>query len=158
MAETIERELDWEDEITRESDFVLLPEGDYNFKVTGFERARHEGSAKLPPCNKAIITLELESTEGKVYLKHNLFLHTKCEGLISAFFIGIGLKKHGEPLHMNWNNVIGATGRCKVTVREWTNNNGEKMQSNEIKKFYEPKTAPQKTAEGSGGVFTPGKF
>ena len=137
MAEFIEKELDWDDEISHESDFVLLPEGDYNFKVTGFERARHEGSAKLPPCNKAIITLEINSTSGKAYIKHNLFLHTKCEGLISAFFIGIGQKKHGEPLRMNWSKVIGATGRCKIGIREWTNNAGEKMQSNEVKKFYE---------------------
>ena len=49
MAEYMERELDWDDEIERESDFVLLPEGDYDFTVTGFERARHEGSEKLPP-------------------------------------------------------------------------------------------------------------
>ena len=164
MSEIIEKELDWDAEISRESDFVLLPEGDYDFKVTGFERARHEGSAKLPPCNKAVITLEIESAEGKVYIKHNLFLHTKCEGLISAFFIGIGQKKHGEPLKMNWNNVIGATGRCRITVREWINNNGEKMQSNEVKKFYEPKTSVSQTATNStvansaGGVFTPGKF
>ena len=159
MAEYIERELDWEDEISRESDFILLPEGDYNFRVTGYERARHEGSEKLPPCKKAIVTLEIDSPEGKVYIKHNLFLHTKCEGLLSAFFIGIGQKKHGEPLKMDFNNSIGATGRCKIGIRSWTNkNNGEPMQSNEVKKFYEPKAAPQPPAGGAGGVFTPGKF
>ena len=35
------RELDWNDEIEQESSFVLLPEGNYRFKVEKFDRARH---------------------------------------------------------------------------------------------------------------------
>lgn len=43
-------EYGWEDEIVNEGgDFVLLPEGDYDFTVAKYERARHEGSAKVPP-------------------------------------------------------------------------------------------------------------
>ena len=39
--------MDWNDEIENDGqEFVLLPEGDYVFKVTGFERGRHPGSAK----------------------------------------------------------------------------------------------------------------
>ncbi|MCM1167666.1 MAG: DUF669 domain-containing protein [Ruminococcus sp.] len=151
----IERELGWEDEISRDSEFTLIPEGDYNFRVTGFERARHAGSEKLPPCNKAIVTLEIDAPEGKAYIKHNLFLHSRCEGLLSAFFTGIGQKKHGETLKMNWSAVIGSTGRCKVGIRHWTNNRGEDMQSNEIKRFYEPNNA---APSAPPGVFTPGKF
>lgn len=163
-----EREFNWDDEIVKDSDFILLPEGDYNFRVTGFERGRHNGSEKLPPCNKAIITLEVESSEGKVYLQHNLFLHSKCEGLLSNFFTGIGQKRHGEPLKMNWSTVIGSTGRCKLGVRPWVNKNGEQMQSNEVKRFYEPtnyNSAPltsastvQPTSSQPSGVFIPGKF
>lgn len=161
-----ERELNWDDEIVKDSDFILLPEGDYNFRVTGFERGRHNGSEKLPPCNKAIITLEIDSSEGKVYIQHNLFLHTKCEGLLSNFFTGIGQKRHGEPLKMNWNSVIGSTGRCKIGVRSWENKYGKQMQSNEVKKFYEPTgaaaqpAAPAAHSTGSqpSGVFTPGQF
>lgn len=154
-----ERELNWDEEISKESDeFILLPEGDYNFVVSDFERARHAGSAKLPPCNKAIITLKIEAAEGTAYIKHNLFLHTKTEGMLSAFFIAIGQKKHGEPLRMNWSSVIGSKGRCKVGVREWTGNDGEVRKSNEIKKFYEPETSKNNTATAPSGVFTPGKF
>lgn len=135
----IERELGWDDEISRESDFTIIPEGDYDFTVTGFERGRHEGSEKLPPCNKAIVTLSVKLPDGSAAtLKHNLFLHTRCEGLLSAFFTGIGLKRKGEPLRMNWNAVPGAHGRCKITVRSWKGKNGEDMQSNDIKKFYDP--------------------
>ena len=42
--------LDWDSEVTNEQrEFVLLPAGDYLFTVQSFERARYEGSAKLPP-------------------------------------------------------------------------------------------------------------
>ena len=119
MADYVERELGWDDEIEKESDFILLPEGDYRFTVTGFERARHEGSEKLPPCNKAILSLRISTSEGDVTIKHNLFLHTKTEGMLSAFFCAIGQKKHGEKLRMNWQTVIGATGRCKIGIRKW---------------------------------------
>lgn len=162
-----ERELNWDDEIVKDSDFVLLPEGDYNFRVTAFERGRHNGSEKLPPCNKAVVTLEIDSPEGlgaapaKAYIKHNLFLHSRCEGLLSNFFTGIGQKKHGEPLKMNWNTVIGSTGRCKVTIRKWTGKDGNEMQSNEVKKFYEPpaNTAPKpRKSEPDDYPFKPGVF
>ena len=61
-----ERELGWDDTIEKESaGFIILPEGDYEFKVLEFQRARHEGSEKLPPCNKAVITLVVETPEGE---------------------------------------------------------------------------------------------
>lgn len=139
MSEIIERELGWDDEISRESDFTIIPEGDYDFTVTGFERGRYDGSDKLPPCNMAIVTLAVTLPDGSnANLRHRLFLHTRCEGLLSAFFTGIGLKRRGEPLRMNWNAVPGAHGRCKITVRSWKGKNGEDMQSNDIKKFYDP--------------------
>ena len=133
----MERELGWDDEIEKDgSDFILLPEGDYDFTVESFERGRHNGSEKLPPCNKAILKLRIETPEGTTLINHNLFLHTRTEGMISAFFTSIGQKKKGEKVKMNWNAVIGAKGRCKVGIHEWTGNDGEKRQVNNIKKFY----------------------
>lgn len=134
----IERELGWDDEIEKDSgDFILLPEGDYDFTVESFERGRHPGSDKLPPCNKAILKLRIDTDEGAAVITHNLFLHTKTEGMISAFFTSIGQKKKGEKIKMNWNAVIGASGRCKVGIRTWNGNDGKDHRSNEIKKFYE---------------------
>ena len=57
MADTTKmtemRELGWDDEISREGgEFLLLPEGDYNFVVESYERARHPGSDKLPAFNR----------------------------------------------------------------------------------------------------------
>ena len=69
MAE--EREFGWDDEIENDNEFQILPDGDYNFTVTGFERGRHQGSAKLPPCNKAIITLNVADGTQPVFTYQN---------------------------------------------------------------------------------------
>ena len=156
MSDVAERALGWDDEIERDSsDFILLSEGDYDFEVAEFERARHNGSANLPACNKAIVTLVIDTPEGTCRIKHNIFLHTKTEGLISAFFSAIGQKKKGEKLQMNWRAVVGATGRCKLGVRTWQNQEGEDRQSNEVKKFY-PKE--DRAPSSPSTTFTAGKF
>lgn len=144
-----DRELGWNDSIENDGeDYVLLPEGDYDFEVLSFERGRHNGSDKLPPCNKATLSIKLTGADGQTgTIQHNLFLHTKCEGILCAFFTAIGQRKHGEKLNMNWNMVPGSKGRCKVGIRTWTGNDGESKQSNQIKKFYEPQ---QKDWRGGG--------
>ena len=144
-----EGELGWNDVIENDSpEFVILPDGDYDFEVIDFERGRHNGSEKLPPCNKAIVHIRIEGKEGVSTIKHQLFLHTITEGMLCAFFAGIGQRQKGEKMKMNWNAVVGSKGRCKVGTRKWTNDEGKEMVFNEIKKFYEP--------EAKG--FTPGKF
>lgn len=137
MSQEIERELGWDDEIEKDGGkFVLLPEGDYDFTVTKFERGRFAGSDKMPPCNQAKLELTIHSPEhGDVIIFHNLFLHTKTEGLLSNFFAGIGQKKKGEKLRMNWNTVIGSKGRCKIKINKYMSK-GEERVNNQIQKFY----------------------
>jgi len=145
------RALGWEDTIEHDSpDFVILPEGDYDFEIIDFERGRHNGSEKLPPCHKAIVHVKVEGKEGTTIIKHNLFLHSKTEGMVCAFFTAIGLRKKGEPFKMNWPAVPGSKGRCKVGIRKWKNDEGKEMTFNEIKKFYEP--------DAQQAMFTPGTF
>lgn len=138
------RELDWDDTIEKESDYVILPEGDYDFVVESVERARHPGSEKLPPCNKAIVKMRIDSEYGTAIINHNLFLHTNTEGMLSAFFTCIGQKKKGEPLRsMNWSSVTGSTGRIHVKPRVYNEN-----EYNDIKKFY-----PKETKQYKAGAF-----
>jgi hypothetical protein len=145
------RELDWDDQIEDDGpEFIILPPGDYDFEVTDFERGRHQGSDNLPPCNKAIVYLRIEGKEGTTTIKHQLFLHTKTEGLLCAFFTGIGQRQKGERITMNWDKVIGATGRAKIGIRKWTNDKGETLEFNEVKRFYEP--------EDNTPKFKPGEF
>ena len=138
------REFGWEDAIENDGlEFVVLPDGDYDFEVVNFERARHTGSDKLPPCNKAIVHIKVDGgAAGSTTIKHNLFLHTITEGMLCAFFTGIGQREKGQKTSMNWGKVVGSKGRAKVSIREWTNDDGKKLQSNEIKKFYEPSSKP----------------
>ena len=140
--------LNWDDEIQQESTFTLLPEGDYDFKVINFERAWYDGSDKIPPCNKAIITIKIEAPEGTAELKENLFLTTKTEGLLSAFFASIGQKKKGEPLRMNWNKVIGATGKANIGTRTYNDST-----YNQVKRWLSPEEQ-----KPSAGGFKPGAF
>ena len=128
-----DREFGWEDTIEKDSEYVLLPDGLYHFTVIGMERTRHtpnpQNPGKLPACNKAIVSIKIVANEGETELRHNLFLHSSTEGMLSAFFAAIGQKKKGEPLRMNWNTIIGATGVCKVGTRQYNNNNYNEVKS-----------------------------
>ena len=62
--------MDWNDVIEDDGqEFVLLPEGDYNFVVTNFERGRFPGSAKIPATNKATISIQIFSKSGVASFK-----------------------------------------------------------------------------------------
>ncbi len=159
MANMIEREFGWDDVIENDGPtWVLLPEGTYPFTVTGMERKRHPGSAKLPPCWKAELTLAVEGAEGTANIQHNLFLHSKCEGLLCAFFTAIGDRQHGQPMKMDWDHVVGKKGICKVGIREWIDKSGASRQSNEIKEFLDmgPHTGQQPAGVAAPAVPTQG--
>ena len=130
--------LDWNDAIEDDGqEFVLLEEGDYNFTVRDFERGRFPGSAKLPACNKATLTLEVDTRDGCAIVKHDLILCRNLEWRISSFFRAIGQKKHGERLVMDWNKVVGAQGRARFKPRTYTNRDGEERQTNDLDRFYD---------------------
>lgn len=147
MGDQAEREFGWNDEINDDgSGFVLLEPGEYDYTVTKFERARHPGSAKLPPCNKAVVTLRI----GGASITTNLFLHSKCESLLCQFFRSVGARKSGQTITMDWSKVVGATGRCKIAIRDWLGRDGEKRQSNEVDRFLDPleaETGPTPTVD-----------
>lgn len=154
MANEVEREFGWDDTIENDGpEWITLPEGDYDFTVEKFERGRFAGSEKLPPCNKAIVHLKIVTPQGETTIQHNLYLHTKTEGLLCAFFTAIGQRKHGERISMNWNTVVGAKGRAKIGIHKWTGNDGKPHEGNEIKKFYEPEES-----SASQTSFQPGRF
>ena len=149
------REFGWNDTVENETTFTLLEEGDYRFRMTAMERGRHEGGGKLPPCNKAICTLQILG-DGDVVLteiKHNIFLHSTVEGMISAFFLATGAKKHGEALNISkgFSESIGRVGWCHVYVDTWTGNDGAERKSNKIKYFIDPEKAPKSTPPAASG-------
>lgn len=151
MADT-GRAFDWNDTIEKDSpDFTLLPKGTYPFTVRSFERGEYSGGAKLPPCKKAVLTIDIDGGPlGVTTVTHNLFLHSRCEGLLCQFFTAIGQRQHGQQLAMNWQLVPGASGMCEVGVRKWQGNNGTERESNEITRFLEPNATPAPAPAANG--------
>ena len=138
MQENKNMIMDWTDSIENDGqEFVLLPEGDYNFRVTNFERGRFPGGPKVPPCNKATITVQVHAEEGVTSVKFDLLLYRSLEWRISSFFRCIGQKKHGEKLVMDWSKVIGSTGRAHFKQRSYTNQYGEEKFVNDIDRFID---------------------
>lgn len=130
--------MDWGDAIEMDSpEYIILPEGDYIFEVVNFERDRFPGGAKIPPCNKATLTLKVKADNGIARIKTDLILHRSLEWKLSAFFRSIGQKKTGEKLIPNWQTVKGSKGRAHITVREYTDRNGNDREANDVDKYYD---------------------
>ena len=138
-------ELGWDAEIENEgSEFVVAEPGEYSFTIVGFERGRFPGSAKMPPCNQAKLSVKLDLPDGgNCIIKENLFLHSKSEWRLCQFFTSIGQRRHGEKVAMNWNAVNGARGRCKVTKRSFKGNDGNDKWTNDIDRFLDPAEGDQ---------------
>jgi hypothetical protein len=145
-----EREYGWNDEIENDSNFVLLPPGDYPIKVLSFERSRFAGSAKLPPCPMAILSVVIMGDGlGETEVKHRLYLHSVTEGLLCQFFTSIGHREHGEKLKMDWGRVPHSLGMAKVGVRRYKTDSGEDREINEILRFLEPGAATSSPADAA---------
>ena len=71
--------MDWDSAIESDgAQFIVLPEGDYAFTVTNFERSHYPGSAKLPPCPKATLTLMVELPDGQTATCKEDLMHIGC--------------------------------------------------------------------------------
>lgn len=166
MAEYMEnapdRELDWDDEITNDGGFVLLPEGDYPYTITKFERARYGGSSKVPPCKMAQLTVAVHGAQGDASVSYRLFLLAKFQWKIAELFVSLGLASpDDEKVRMQWDRVQGGTGLCHIAQREFTKQSGphagETGTANEITKFLPPPapkaSEPAQPAWQQSGMF-----
>lgn len=143
--------MDWNDVIEDDGQpFVVLPEGDYAFTVTNFERGHFPGSAKLPPCNKATLTISIDNDLGIATARFDIILYRTLEWRIASFFRCIGQKKHGEKLTIDWNKVVGARGKAHIKPRSYMKD-GQERQVNDVAYFldYDPSVAftPVKNAD-----------
>lgn len=130
--------LDWDDVIENDGqEYIVLPEGDYNFSVTGFERGRFPGSQKIPACNKAALTLQVTTEEGVGICHVDLLLYKTMEWKLSSFFRCIGQKQRGERLVMDWNKVVGKTGRAHFKPRAYKDRDGNDRVTNDVDRFYD---------------------
>lgn len=132
--------LGWDDEFEAQEGNTLLPEGDYWFEITKLDKARHNGSDKVPPCNKAIVTFCIHAPQGDITLTENYLLIDLdwARRKMTEFFSAIGFaEKGGQRVRMHWApDLIGKRGICHIAPRKYKTQEGEERQTNDLKKLY----------------------
>ena len=142
MASTKGYAIGWDDEIIDpgEPEFVLLTPGVYDFTVTGFERGHFDGSEKMDACSMAKLTLRCTNGVQETTVFTNLFLSSAVAFKLSKFAKSIGDmpagSTSGQKFHVDWNNIIGKSGKCKIKTRVY---NGRDY--NEVDDFIVPDPA-----------------
>lgn len=146
MASTKGYAIGWDDEIIDpgEPEFVLLTPGIYDFTVTGFERGHFDGSEKMDACSMAKLTLRCSNGVQETTVFTNLFLSSAVAFKLSKFAKSIGDmpagSTSGQKFHVDWNNIIGKRGKCKIKTRVY---NGRDY--NEVDDFIVPDPAAAPT-------------
>ena len=126
----------------KENDFVVLPDGEYEFNIKKFEKdfytAKPDG--KMPSCPVARLSLLIKDDEGNAsYIRENLFLHPENKWQLYQFFTCIGLRKHGDGAKkMQWDKVEGSSGRCRLGSRKYKDKDGSEKTVNTVKKWLDP--------------------
>lgn len=146
MASTKGYAISWDDEIIDpgEPEFVLLTPGVYDFTITGFERGHFDGSEKMDACSMAKLTLRCSNGVQETTVFTNLFLSSAVAFKLSKFAKSIGDmpagSTTGQKFHVDWNNIIGKSGKCKIKTRVY---NGRDY--NEVDDFIVPDPAAAPT-------------
>ena len=82
------------------------------------------------------MTFDVWGADDKREITVNFVLHSSLEWELSQLFLSVSMKKHGEPLRMDWTGIIGKKGKCQVIIRKYAKNDGTEGVTNDIKYFY----------------------
>lgn len=159
--------IGWDDSfVAEESQFTLLPAGEYPFTIVGSDRKIYDGNSDKIQNGTPYVELEVKvkGQEGETTVKERLYMVKKFSWKLTQFFTSIGQAPVvGQPFSPNWNMVIGSAGMAKVEVNSYTKD-GQEKQNNRIKEFLKPaanantmQQAGQQTTPNQGG-FQPGAF
>jgi hypothetical protein len=165
MAQDLGQALSWEgDAQTQDSQFELLPAGDYDFEVTGLKHERFDGSEKMAACPVAVVQLRCTGDKASGTVFDRLFLNTKTLWRITKFLKGAGLLDPDTPEGTRFplslfDQAVGCTGKCSVTItksksngREYENNNVDyKIPPKRTTTAPAPQRAPQQQSWGGNG-------
>ncbi|MGM0215435.1 hypothetical protein [Enterococcus sp. AZ109] len=163
--------IGWGDSfVAEESQFTLLPAGEYPFTIVGSERKIYDGNSTKIQNGTPFVELEvkLSGTEGETTVKERLYMVKKFSWKLTQFFTSIGQAPVvGQPFSPNWNVVIGSKGRAKVEVNSYTKD-GQQRQNNRVTEFLKPaansqlnqgQPQPQNNQQtNTAGGFQPGAF
>lgn len=137
MADYENELFDWDSEIESDGkEYVTVDPGDYSFTVTKVERQNYPGNlssgGKIPACNMAVVTGEIDVPKGKATFRERLYLYKGYEWKLSGFFRCLGMKKHGEKLRMDFPGAVGKKGLAKFGVHEYNGNT-----YNQVEQYYD---------------------
>ena len=151
MAQDKGMALGWDDEGQAADDsFELLPEGEYAFEVVNFKRERFDGNENMAPCPQAAIQLKCRGDKATGTVFERIKLNTKMMWQITAFFKACGLipadTPEGTSISMRlFDQSIGCTGRCKLTIRKYKYK-GEDREANNVTFLAPTDAQPQAQA------------
>ena len=136
--------LDWDDEVSDEGGFALLPAGTYPFEVIKVEKERYEGGDKVAACPRAAVTLNILTNDGWVPVVDRLLLNTKMAWKIAKFFEALGYVKNPETgkVPMRWNEAEGKQGWVKLKVRKYKKD-GTEREANDVDAYLKPDEWPE---------------
>ena len=121
----------WDDSAqVQDSQYELLPAGEYDYEVTSFKRERFDGSAKMAACPIAVLQLKCTNAQASGTGFCRLFLNSKVLWRITQFFKSCGLLDPNTPEGTSFpmslfEQATGCTGKVKVTVTKSTGSNGK---------------------------------
>lgn len=147
MAQDLGQSLSWEGEAeVQDSQFELLPDGEYDYEIVGFKRERFAGSEKMAACPIAVLQLRCKNAQASGTGFCRLFLNSKVVWRITAFFKSCGLMRPDTPEGTRFpmslfDQVIGCTGKVKVTITK-SEYKGKTYENNEFT-FVVPKAGAQ---------------
>lgn len=126
--------LDLNDSISQESQFVEVPEGEYDARIDRVESGlcQWDGNYNGNPMRSVYVNLTLPDGS-EAQLRDDFVLNSDFEWKLSQLFLGTGQKKKGEPLPnlgKALNELPGLTCRIRVKKTPGKGANKEKTYTN----------------------------
>ena len=142
--------LDLNDSISQESQFVDVPEGEYDARIDHVDSGlcQWDGDYNGNPMRSVYVNVSLPDG-GDAQLRDDFVLNSDFEWKLSQLFLGTGQKKKGEPLPnlgRALNELPGLTCRIRIKKTPGKGANAGKTYTNI--QFLE-----KKQAKGWGGGF-----
>lgn len=141
MTQDINDIIGWDQPLpdVQQDEALILEPGIYTFEVKSYERKIFGDSSKMAGIPYAEMKLMLFADNGVGFAKVNFPMKRNWIWKLRQLFQSCGFAvKQGQDFVPQWNLLIGSGGKCEVEPRTWINGKGEKLQSNDVKKFLMP--------------------
>lgn len=141
------RILGMDDSIEKESQFIDIPEGEYDAIIDHYEEDRCQWNNDYNGNPMIVVYVNIMTPTGESQLRENFVLNSDYEWKLSQLFLATGQKRKGEPLP-NLGRAVrdlpGTRVRVKIVKTKGKGENADKTYTN--MNFLEKKPA----AGGSG--------